>query len=327
MKKYFIIHFWLFVICDCTSQIINHRPVEISVGPVNFSPDQVRKNNIKSISITIADKPDGAVIIDKGASKGYEFDRNGNITRYFYTILNSTQKEEIDVPATIKRGRIIYPAKTRTKINFLNDTIFINIFYDNKNRIITKRVKSGDYYDAYYYEYNELGKIKKETHCKETNISENKKEFRLGVQNILSSETFEYNVLTPTQTQKKCLNDEGREYKKAIINYDTRGNKVSETYEFIVSWMRQETTYQYDENRKLIKRTYQSNESGEVKTYSIFEYATNEVLLTETIFKNEVLTDEINYLYDETNTLVKSEVNRDHKNASIGIVKYAYTFY
>ena len=82
-------------------------------------------------------------------------------------------------------------------------------------------------------------------------------------QNVLSSETFEYTTLTPTQTKKRCLNDEGREYKKAIINYDIKGNKLSENYEYIVSWMYQETTWQYDENEKLLKRTFKNNERSE----------------------------------------------------------------
>jgi hypothetical protein len=327
LKKYFITHVLLFVIYNCTSQIIRNKPLDIAIGPLSFNADQIKKNKIKTITIVIVDKPDGTVIIDKGASKGYEFDENGNITRYYYTVLNKTQSEEIDVPAIKKKGHLIRSATTRTVTDYINDTIFINIFYDSKKRVVSKRVKAGDYYDAFYYEYNENNEIKKEMHCKETNVSENKKDFKLGVQKILSSETFVYTVLTPTQTKKSCLNDEFREYKKAIINYDSRNNKTSETYEFIVSWMRQESTYQYDESGKLIKRTYESNESGDVKEYSIFEYTKNSVLLTESKFKNNVLTDEINYLYDETNTLIKSEVNRDHKNSSIQIVKYAYTFY
>ncbi len=327
MKKYLIIHFLLFVICYSTAQIINNKPIDIAIGPINFNAEQIKKNKIKSIAIVIADKPDGSVIIDKGAGKGYEFDEKGNIVRYYYTVLNRTQSEEIDMPAVKKRGRIIVPARTHTVTKYINDTIYINVFYDNKNRIITKRIKAGDYYDAYYYEYNGESQIIKEMHFKETNVSENKKEFKLGVQKILSSETFEYIALTLNQTKKRCLNDEGREYKKAIINYDDNDNIISESYEFIVSWMRHETTYKYNETGKLIKSTFESNESGDVKEYSIFEYGKNSTLLTETKFKNDILTDDINYLYDETNTLVKSEVNRDHKNSSIGIVKYAYTFY
>ena len=315
------------VYTNCTAQIINNKPVDIVVGPINFNSELIKEKKIRSISIVMVDKPDGNVIIDKGAGQGYEFDEKGNVKRYYYTILNKTRSEEIDVPAIKKKGRIVRPASTRTLIRYINDTIFINIFYDNKNRIITKRVKAGDYYDAYYYEYNDNEQMSKEMHCKETNVSENKKEFLLGVQKVLSSEMFEYIKLSPTQIKKRCLNDEGREYKKVIINYDIKGNKLSESFEFIVSWMREEKTYQYDEKGKLVKRSYTSNQSGEVNEYSIFEYGKNAVLLFESKFKNDVLTDDINYLYDETNTLVKSEVNRNHKNASIGIVKYAYTYY
>ncbi len=327
MKKYLTLSIFLLIVWNCSAQIINNKPTDISAGPISFNTDVIRKNKIKRIAYSLVDKPDGTAIIDKGDCQGYDFDEKGNVTRYFYTVLNKTVSEEIDIPAFKKHGRVIRPESSRNITKYLNDTIFVNIFYDSKNRIIAKRVKSGDYYDAYYYEYNEHDQIKKELHCKETNVSENKNEFKLGVQNILSSETFEYMPLTLTQTKKRCLNDEGREYKKAIINYDTKGNKLSENYEFIVSWMRQENNFQYDLSGKLLKRSRYSNENGEVKEYSIFEYGKNSVLLTESKFINEELIEEINYLYDETNTLLKSEVNRDHKNASIDIIKFSYTFY
>ena len=327
MKKHIITFFSISIICSCTAQIINNKPVDITVGPLNFNPEVIKQNKIKSIAIVMVDKPDGTVIIDKGEGQGYEFDENGNVISYYYTIFNKTKSEEVEVPAIKKKGRVIRPATTRIITKYFNDTIFIKVFYDYKNHIITKRVKLDDSYYGYYYEYNDRAQIIKETHCKETNISENKKEFILGVQKILSTETFEYTVLSPLQIKKKCLNDEGREYKKAIINYDEKGNKVSENYEFIVSWMREERTYQYDERGKLVKRTYKNNESSEVNEFSIFEYAKNAVLIAETKFKNNLLTDDINYLYDETNTFIKSEVNREHKNASIGIVKYSYSFY
>ena len=327
MKKYLITHLFLFLISCCTAQLINNKPVDIPTGSINFNAELIQKNRIKSIAIVMVDKPDGNIIIDKGAGKGYEFNEKGNVTRYYYTVLIKTKLEEIEVPAIRKKGRVIRQAQTLTATRYINDTVFMNIYYDNNNRIITKRTKAGDYYDTYYYEYNGPGQIIKEMHCKETNVSENKKEFKLGVQTVLSYESFEYTALTLNQIKKRCLNDEGREYKKAIINYDDYDNKLSESYEFIVSWMRQESTWQYDENRRLVKKTYVSNESGELKEYSVFEYGKNGNLLTESKFRNDILTDDINYLYDETNTFIKSEVNRDHKNSTIGIVKYAYTFF
>jgi len=89
------------------------------------------------------------------------------------------------------------------------------------------------------------------------------------------------------------LNDEGREYKKVILNYDDKRNKLSESYEFIVSWMRTEINYKYDANNRLIEKTYVSNESGEVKTKSNYEYNGNGAFLAEKKSNKDVLTDEI----------------------------------
>ena len=309
------------------AQLISNNPVEIGIGPMSFNSKTIKKNKIKKIDVVIVDKPDGEIIIDKGASQGYVFDSLGRIIRYYYTILNFAENVVIDIPEIRNKGKVIQAASTKTVTKYYNDTIFADIFYNPQNRIISKRVKMGAYYNSYYYEYNEKGLIVKEMHFRETNVSENKNEFKLGVQNILSSETFEYVQMTPTQVKKKCMNDEGREYKKAIINYDEKGNKLSENYEFIVSWMRQENVYQFDTNGNLLERTYTSNESGDIKEYMVFKYDGNGVVMEEKKFKNDALLFEMSYLYDETNNLLKSKINRDHKNNSIGIVKFGYSFY
>ncbi len=322
-----ILFFLLYVIAfDCVAQLISTMPVDVNIGPVQFNPSVIKQHKIKTLNIIMVDKPDGALIIDKGATQGYEFDESGRVTRYYYTILNSIKYEEVDVPAIKRKGRIIRPATTRTVNRYINDTVFANIFYDAQGRVICKRTRTGDYYDTFYYEYNDKNQLKKELHCRETNVSENKSIFKLGVQTILSSESFEYETLTPTQIKKRCFNDEGREYKKAIINYNAKGNKISENYDFIVSWMHQEVSYNYSTVGFLLERVFKSNESGEWREESTYEYDASGILLSEKKFKNKVLINEISYLFDE-NKLVKSEVNRDFKNASIGIVKYSYTFY
>ncbi len=308
-------------------QLISTAPTEIGIGPSSFNAKTIKKNKIRKIDVVIVDKPDGEIIIDKGASQGYEFDSLGRTIRYYYTILNFAENEVVDVPEIRRKGKLVQAATNKTVTKYFNDTIFADIYYDQKSRIIAKRVKMGAYYNSYYYEYNNKDQIIKELHFRETNISEDKKLFKLGVQNILSSETFEYVQMTPTQVKKRCLNDEGREYKKAIINYDEKGNKLSESYEFIVSWMRQENVYQYDNKEFLTEKTYTSNESGNVKEYTVYKYDASGVLLEEKKFKNDALVGETSYLYDETNTILKSKINRDHKNNSIGIVKFGYSFY
>lgn len=327
MKNKFLTYLFFLAVLPCSAQLISTMPAEISTGPIRFNPEIIRKNKVKTIVLDIVDKPDGKIIVDKDATQGFEFDEKGRVVRYYYTVLNRAQATEVDVPALKKRGKVIRPATKRTVMKFINDTIFTNVFYDNLDRVILKRSRSGDYYDAYYYEYNDQGKIRKEMHCRETNISENKNVFRMGVQTVLSSETFTYENLTPTQVKKKCMNDEGREYKNAIINYDAKGNKLSESYNFIVSWMHQEGLYEYNARGFLIRRIMKSNESGELKQESTFEYDANGHLVTEKKIQDTIVTNEISYLFDDFTKLVKSHIDRDFKNASIGIVKYAYTFY
>lgn len=172
--------------------MISTRPLEISKGPQNFSPSFIKQNKIKGITIVMVDKPDGEVIVDKGATHGYEFDSLGRVSRYYYTVLNNVTREEVDVPAIKRKGKIIRPATTKTVLNYVNDTIFTDLFYDSQGRVIGKRSRTGDYYDAWYYEYNDQGKLSKQLHCRETNASENRALFKLGVQTVLSSESFNY---------------------------------------------------------------------------------------------------------------------------------------
>jgi hypothetical protein len=327
LKNYFLIYIFILTALCSNAQLISTEPLEISAGPISFNSDVVKKNKVKSVVLDIVDKPDGKIIVDKDATQGYEFDQKGRVSRYYYTILNRSEATVVDVPALKRKGRIVRPATTRTIMKFINDTIFTNIFYDELDRIILKRSRSGDYYDAYYYEYNEKGRIKKEMHCKETNISENKNVFKMGVQKVLSSETFEYENLTPTQVRKKCFNDEGREYKKVIINYDGKGNKLSESFDFIVSWMHQENQYEYNLNDMLTRKVLRGNTNGEQKEESTYDYDLGGHLVTVKRFEGTNVINELGYLFDEFTKLVKSHVDRDYKNASIGIVKYAYTFY
>lgn len=319
--------FLLVSICNTSAQLINVKPSDVWNGEINFNPEIIKKNKVKSISIAIVDKPDGDIITDKGESKGYEFDANGYMTRHYYTFIKKTEQQEKEIPAVKKNGKIISAAETRTVTKYINDTVFVYLFYDTLNRIIIKRSGIGDYYDAYYYEYDEQGKVKKELHCKETNVSAVNGEFILGVQSILSRETFEYKQQSPTQYKKKCFNDEGREYKKGIINYDKSGNKISEYYEFMVSWMRQEKKYSYDETGKLIAQSIISNDSGEKNEHLVYQYTKDGNLLNKIQFEGIKLVYETNYMYDENAELIKSEVNRNHRDASIDIVKYSYSFY
>jgi len=283
---------------------------------MNFNADAIRKNKIKFIDIKVVNKPDGAIIIDKGTSYGYQFNMQGYVTHYYYTVFNKIVMEEDS------------RKNSSDMVNrYVNDTVFVDVFYNQLNRIICKRVKTDNTYDGYYYEYNEQSQVTKEMHFKETNANPEGMEFKLGTQELISAETYEYKILTPTQIKKKYVNNAGYPYKTTIINYDEKNNIVSEIHEFTVSWLRQEYKYEYDTNRKLLKKTYKSNENGIAVLESVYEYGKDRDIMSEKKYKNGELIFETNYLFDESGKLITSEANRNYKNASILMVKYKYEFY
>ena len=107
----------------------------------------------------------------------------------------------------------------------------------------------------------------------------------LGVQTVLSEEKFEYENLTPTQVQKKFLNDEGKPYKQGILNFNN-GKPLDESYQFIVGYIRSGVNYKYDSQGKLIEIFSTDNSSGYNTEKIIYEYDNIGNVKTEKKFKN-----------------------------------------
>jgi hypothetical protein len=302
-----------------SAQLISTGSPLIEIGNKNFDPEFVRKNKIKHIDIRSVNKPDGAIIIDKGTSYGYTFNEKGYVTQYFYTVFNTVI---IDEKSTQNK-----PSSDGLKRKYINDTIWIDVLYDSLNRVICKRVNTDNIFDSYYYDYNDKNQIIGYTHCRESNANNNPKKFEKGVQTVLSAETYKYYELSPLQIKQECINTSGFPYKQNIISFDSKKNIASECCEFIAGWHRKEYQYAYDSNGRVKNKTVKSNETKSAKTEHMYEYSKSGNILTEKKYVNGELNMEYNYLYDEQSNLVKSEVNRNHKNAVILIVKYKYEFY
>ena len=205
-----------------------------------------------------------------------------------------------------------------------SDHFFLNAIV---HQLIGKRFREGDFYDTWYYEYDSLWNITKETHCRETSTSLVPWEFTLGVQNILSQETFAYTLLSPSQVKKKCFNDENKAYKETIINLDSRGAKLDESTSFIVGWVRQQIFYKYDDNLYLTeKKTVLSDLEEKSEKYT-YEYDEKGNTLYDRYFKNEEQQNQTDYLYDEQKKFLRSKLTRHPAEKLITIVKFSYEFY
>jgi hypothetical protein len=307
------------------AQLIDTHLSEPSTTDPHFNTEIIRLNKIKSITFSISQKPDLQVIDDKGLVQCFEFDSLGLVKRSYTTSIRSQEKVETLVKARYYRGRRISPAYTDISWKYIYDTAFTWFVYDKEKQLILKRSNYGDIFSTYYYEYDSLGRVTKEINCRETNKNLDKHHFELGVQTVLSTESFQYVRQSPSQLKKLCLNDDGKVYKQGIINRDS--NTVTEDFSFIVGYVRYSNIYTYDKSGKLISKTYASNENGDTKTTVSYTYDENGNVSFEKRQKNDTLTDDLSYLYDESGKLLRSKLDRDYIHLNIEIVKVMYEYY
>lgn len=305
--------------------MIENKPSYISTTDVTFNSYFIKASKIRKITAQLSDKPDNQVIVDKSLVRCYEFDTAGNVTRYYFTAVKTVETEEVKIPAVYKKGKRIKAATTEIVYNYTYDTTFTWFAYDKTGRVIMKRTNVGDVFNTSYYEYDLNGFFSKETVCKETNKGPGIHDFQLGVQTIISVESFQYVFQSTSQLKRLCLNDDGKVYKTGIINFSPVS--IAEEYAYIVGYVRYSNLYEYDSSGKMSKKTVSANSNEEAKLISEYEYSPDGILLTEKKFRNEIQVNNVVYIYDEKTKLLSARLDRDFAGANIGITKFTYDFY
>lgn len=291
-----------------------------------FNTGYIKEQKIKSITFDIIDKKDFQVAEDKGLLNYYEFNQQGLLARYYYTSIVKIIEKEYHHNAVYRKKRKISNAYSYTKNEYVYDTVSTTYFYDNLDLLKLKRYNDGPYYESKYYTYSPANRPTSEKRFKETNASENKLDFKLGAQTMLSQESFDYVVTGKNQYKKICKNDEGRIYKEIICNYNEKQQLTGFNEQYTATWITQTGDFIYNDKGQLISATYKSNSNGELEQSRTYEYDANDCLLTEKQYKNGVLLKEISYVTDQAKKLT-SYIIRDPNGKSMRIVKLIYQYY
>jgi hypothetical protein len=327
LRLFFFLSPVLFFVSEGKAQAIEQNPSEyFSFEPV-FKKDYVVHNRIKSIRSALVYKRDNQEIEDKGLSKCWDFDSIGQLKRYYATSVHGYVNKEVEHPARFRRGRKISGPYTTLEPVYSFDTTFTNYYYNHVHQIIIRRNRDGDYYNSVYYEYDSIGNIKKQSVFKETNASENRNMFKLGVQNLISTESFKYVRLSPRQLKRKHLNDEGKVYKETILNYDSIGRVLEENSSFTVSWMRSSLKLQYNKSGQLLQKINTSNENGDEQSKSIYTYVEGNLLDVEHRYTGDLLMNDFTYIYDRKTKQLNSHFIREFQERAIVIARYSYEYY
>lgn len=295
--------------------------------PIRFRSDSIVKLNIHSITSAYQYKPDGKKIDDKGLREYFEFDRQGRLTYYWRTRIKGMESKAVEHPAVIRRGKKVRSAWTEYKYEYSYDTVFIYTYYDSLSRVNSRRLCDGQYYHTWYYTYNEEGWVVTQIHCRETNTSPSHRDFRLGVQTIISREDFSYEKYSSTQVKQLCLNDEGKVYKETMMTLDKNGRLIDTREAYTAGGIRITTAYSYDSLGRMSSYQYSSNASDQLTELTEYRYDSLGRIDAVRRYRNTVLKDEFSYLYEGGTMISYAYINRRHIELGIDIVKMEVQYY
>ncbi len=309
------------------AQVLLLSPETAFENQHNFNPELIKNRNIRKITFEIVDKKDFEMVVDKNLIETYEFDTNGNLSRYYFTTIIKTIERQITTAAVDNGRHKLKNEHTYSVNDYIYDTTSTSYFYNNANKLILKRYHDGaNYYESRYYRYNTHNQLTKELRFKETNNSKDKSVFILGNQVLLSEDSFQYQKYTSGQLKCTFLNNENRPYKEQLTNYDSLGNKkkIFENYT-AASWIVQEQNFSY-KNNKLATAEFKGNANNILTLKRTYEFDDKHELLTEKQYKNDILLKEISYVSDTNNGLLHSFIIREAANKTLRIVKLKYDF-
>jgi hypothetical protein len=292
---------------------------------IRFNADSIRKNKIEGITASLQYKPDERKIEDKGLKEYYHFDSLGRLDEYWRTRVQSYSQVPEEHPAVYRKGRKIRPAWTEYKYAYSYDTVFVNYYYDNYGRLACRRQADGEFYSTWYYIYNTDGTLARRTHCRETNLGKDHRNFRLGVQTVISQEDFSYQRFSNRQVKQLCLNDEGKPYKETMMMFDDKGRPLDFREAYMSGGVRIITTWIYDSNDRTAGWIYSSNAGGEYLEETRYLYDSLGRIESVKRYENDKLKDEFSYLYNGNEPIAYAYINRRHIEMGIDIVKLAIT--
>ena len=328
MKKNKIVIIFVFAVFFASAQIFIPTANNAFVKEFTFNSQSIKNNQIRKIIFEIVDKKDYQIAVDKHLIEHYEFNNNGYLTRYYYTDIVKTIEKQITIPPVYKGRRKIRSGYTEFINQYVYDTIGYFYLYNAHNNMIMKRYHDGNsFYETRYYNYDSAFHLIKENRYRETNVGDNKTDFVLGNQVLISTDSMTWNVYSPAQTKLIYYNSEMRPYKEKIfLSKDSLLTETNENY-IAASWIQQVHKFEYNEKKQLAKAVYKSNANNNFEYKYTYEYDTTGWLLTTKYYKNEVLQTETSYVNDYKANLVNSIVIRDYINQSIRIVKLKYAYF
>lgn len=281
-------------------QLIDNRLGTAFTEENFFDKDFVKRNKIRNIKGNVSFKREGQPVYDKDQFYYYEFD---------------------------EQGRIIVMMTTFSSWSNSKDTTVVRYYYDQKGNLITKRRNDNYGFYSYNYEYDSLGRVIRESYCRDENCGPDKYHFKLGQQFVIRDETFSYVQYSPKQKVKQFRNNYGKLYQEVFSYYDDLGYHIEDVTRLTLSGKESKIKFEYDEKGRINKKSDISYIMGYNEISNTYTYDALGNLEEEGVFRNGKQTLLRSLLYDKVSLLMNAQVTKDFETGVIYITKYVYEFY
>lgn len=295
-----ILVLFLLVSSLSSAQIIENGSGNAFTDENFFRASFIRSNKVKIIRGRVSTKREGEPMIQRDQFFHFEFDQS---------------------------GKLIIMMSTFASFSNNKDTTIIYFNYDEKGNLLTKRRNDNNGFFSYNYEYDSLGRVIKETYCRDENCGADRYHFKLGQQFIISSETFSYHQYVKNQTVKKYFNNYGKQYQECFSYYNELGYHTQDVFRLTLSGKESKLLYEYDEKGRVSKKNDISYIFGYNEITNTYTYDQFGNLEEQAIYHNNKQKTLRSLIYDKATLLMTAQVMKDFETGLIYVIKYSYDFY
>ncbi|MDG2331597.1 MAG: hypothetical protein P8M05_08390 [Flavobacteriales bacterium] len=264
-----------------------------------FNVSFIKANQIKSMKGAISFKKELDIIRPQYLIEIFEFDVEGKQTSSLRTTKNSAGKK---------------------------DTSVVYFSYDD-DYLICKR-KSDTYgFFSDNYAYDSLGRVIQKTYNRDDNAGPNKFNFELKKTYRIVSEEYRYQEVSPQELKKLHYNNYKRPFMEEVMTWNKNGYLIEMTSKTVIGNRRSKTTFEYDEQGQVMKKTEWPNldKATKYENYYIYDKLGN--LIEHNFHKNNTHKLHRKLLYNGATMLLESQLAKEMSTGTITITKYKYTFY
>lgn len=216
-------------------------------------------------------------------------------------------------------GRLVQMVETSMDA----DSIITFHHYTQAQRHIA-RTFNGKSITTLYENFDQQGRLITAKQCRETNLTNDIRCFKPGMQELIYQDSIGYEILNEEQTKKRYFNNYRLPYLEGIQHQDKRGKIIQEFFKYSATGVRAETFYTFNADGTMIEMNYFTDASGDLNEKYKWIYDKN-LITEEQYFRNGTLRIQRHFFYDSNNQL-ESILAKPTKGYTIDIYNFKVEF-